>query len=139
MLASSSASVEDGPYPLDHIRLQKALFLISKRGPERWRDAYEYVPYDWGPYSSELLSDVNRLRLHGLMRVRPVDRSRYGTYTLTDRGEAVADDLWGHLSSDEQRFMVRVRSYVTSQSFNKLLREVYAAYPEYASKSRFRG
>ena len=47
--------------------MQKGVFLLEQRGPESWRDTYRYSPYNWGPYSSELASDLTSLDESGLL------------------------------------------------------------------------
>lgn len=125
------------PYPLDRIRVQKAVFLLTKRGSLAWRNLYAYRPYNWGPYSSQLSSDTDALVRAGLLE--DVPGARYGQYRATPRGEALAAQAWAALSSQEQSFIRTVRAYVTSRSFTQLLREVYAAYPDFATASQFSG
>ena len=101
---------------------------------------HSYRPYDWGPYSGALTSDIETLAyVDDSLAVQRVPGSRYGRYTTTPAGEAQARDLWEALRPREQEFIKTVRAYVTSKSFAQLLREVYAAYPDYATASRFSG
>jgi len=137
LLCSAQAGQADGAYPLDRIRMQKAVFLLTLRGSERWNGLYPYRAYDWGPYCRELVDDLRGLAAAGHMRTSATAGSRYGRYTLTEQGQQTADQLWAQLPPDEQEFLTTVRSYVTSKEFNVLLREVYAAYPEYATESRW--
>lgn len=139
LLCSSQAGQADGAYPLDRIRMQKAVFLLTMRGTATWNGLYPYRPYDWGPYCRELVDDLRDLAASGHMRTSTAAGSRYGRYTLTELGQQAADQLWARLPPDEQEFLTTVRAYVTSKDFNALLREVYAAYPEYATESRWSG
>jgi len=126
-------------YPLDRIRMQKAVFLLVQRGSPDWRALYRYVPYDWGPYSSQLASDIRNMEHDGLLEVERGAAGRYGAYRTTPRGALVAAQIWERLSQPEREFIRLVRAYVTHRSFTDLLREVYAAYPEFATASRFTG
>ncbi len=137
LLASDCAAEGQDKFPLDRIRMQKAIFLLTQRGSEGWRDLYTYRPYDWGPYSRALASDIDVLIETGNLEIEPFSGNRYGSYTATDSGEQRATQVWSRLDAHEKTFVRNVRKYVTSASFNKLLREVYAAYPEFATKSRF--
>ncbi|MBO3086630.1 hypothetical protein [Cellulomonas fengjieae] len=119
--------------------MQKAVFMLSMRGSKEWSDFYEYRPYNWGPYSGTLVHDVDTWIMSGEMKVEEFPHSRYGQYATTEAGEKVADNVWTTLSEGEQKFVRDVRRFVTTRSFNKLLRDVYAAYPEYATKSQFNG
>ncbi|MCU1588881.1 MAG: restriction modification system specificity protein [Frankiales bacterium] len=137
LLCASQTGQADGAYPLDRIRMQKAVFLLTLRGSARWNGLYPYRAYDWGPYCRELVDDLRGLAATGLMRTSATAGSRYGRYMLTEQGQQAADEVWESLPPDEQEFLTTVRAYVTSKDFNALLREVYAAYPEYATESRW--
>lgn len=139
LLCSEEAATSDGEYPFDRIRMQKAVFLLTRRGPEGWAHLYSYRPYDWGPYSRELANDLQLLTSNSLVRATPARGSRYGHFSLTEQGQTVATSLWPQLRSVERDFLVSVRSYVTKKDFNGLLREVYSAYPEFATESRWSG
>jgi len=139
LLASDLPGAPDARFPLDRIRLQKAIFLLTQRGPERWRHCYMYEPYNWGPYSSTLNSDVGSLIASDQLAVEPFSGSRYGSHKATLLADGRTRRAWDECSQEEREFLRRVKHYVTSRSFNTLLREVYAAYPDYASKSLFSG
>jgi uncharacterized protein YwgA len=139
MLASDLARTSGEAFPFDRLRMQKAVFLLVQRGSDAWHELYDYMPYDWGPYSGKVTQDVESLRSRQLLTVQQVQGARYGRFATTPAGEALASSFWQQLKDPEREFIRRVRAYVTSRSFNGLLREVYAAYPEFATESRFRG
>lgn len=139
LLCSAQSGRADGGYPFDRIRVQKAIFLLTRRGSARWNDLYPYRPYDWGPYCRELVDDLRILAQVGQMRTSHSAGSRYGRYALTDQGQQAVDEVWESLPEEERCFLVAVRAYVTSKDFNALLREVYAAYPEFATESLWNG
>jgi uncharacterized protein len=138
-MMSRLASSGDEQYPFDRIRIQKAMFLLTQRGSSGWRDLYEYKPYNWGPYSSQLASDMDSMVREGLVEEEEVSSSRQPSYGATAAGEARAATTWSALQNAERDFVRSVRSYVTSRSFTQLLREVYAEYPEFATASYFTG
>ena len=140
LLLTSHAAADAGQkFPLDRIRLQKAVFLATKRGALAWRDLYPYEPYNWGPYSSTLSREVDELEARGQLTVSPWPGNKYGTFTLTQLGEGTASGEWAKLSVQEADFLKKVCHFVTSRSFNRLLKDVYNAYPEFAVKSKFTG
>lgn len=126
-------------HALDRIRVQKAVFLLTQRGNPNWRELYDYRPYNWGPYSSQLAADMDTLVGQGLAEVVEVPGSRYGAYRTTAEGEAAATSAWSALQQTERDFIRSVRRYVIAKSFTQLLREVYAEYPEFATASHFSG
>jgi uncharacterized protein len=139
LLSSAFVGTPDEQFPLDRVRMQKAVFLLVKGGYSDWSDLYDYKPYDWGPYSRTLARDIDVLVSRHNLKIEQARGSRYGRYAATSRGEALAAAAWQGLRDGEQEYLRRVRRYVTSKSFSHLLREVYAAYPQYATESRFQG
>jgi uncharacterized protein len=137
MLASPHAAADVEYFPLDRIRLQKAVFLLG-HGSARWSMLYPYRPYNWGPYSSLLARDTDLLIGRGLLAVTPRSGNRYGSYVPTTVGAKMADEAWGGIWPEEQRFVRAVRAFVTGRSFDRLLRDVYSAFPEFATESLFR-
>ena len=136
---SGLATSASEPYPLDRIRMQKAIFLLTRRGAPGWRELYKYKPYNWGPYSPQLAVDMDKLVRRGLVELEHVPRRRYSKYQTTTEGEVQAAEVWSALQPVERNFIRSVRSYVTGRSFTTLLREVYAEYPEFATASYFSG
>lgn len=140
LIASSNAAVKDGRHPLDRIRMQKAIFLVTRSKTGRcWQDAYPYRPYNWGPYSAELNDALGTWQREGLMVLSFAGEARYGRYVLTKHGSHLADPTWWSLEAAGRELLIEVRSWVTSQDFNSLLSEVYDEFPEFATKSRWAG
>ena len=139
LLASDMVGSSRGRFPLDPVRMQKAIFLLTQRGSDTWQDLYTYRPYNWGPYSGQLSVDLDVLQATDQLVAEPFPGSQYGTFRATPLAEKRVREAWAACSQPEQSFLRTVRAYVTSKSFNALLREVYAAYPQYASKSLFNG
>ncbi|WGX97155.1 hypothetical protein [Nocardioides sp. L-11A] len=149
ILASPCVSGNDGTFPLDRIRMQKAVFLVTREASgmrrdrkeasllRQWSDAYVYEPYNWGPYSSRLNDDLGTLQRRGLMILSFAGDARYGRYVLTQSGVGLVERVWHSIGRDTCDLLASVRTWVTSRDFNSLLREVYEEFPEYATKSRW--
>lgn len=138
-LASTNAARASEKHPLDRIRMQKAVFLLVQRGADEWKSSYRYEPYNWGPYSSDLNTELRELLYRGELEEAEVPGSRHGAFQTTAQGEVQAAATWASFTPPQQDFVRSVRAYVTSRSFAQLLREVYAEYPTFASKSLFAG
>lgn len=61
------AAYEGAPDGLDPIRFQKGLFLFAKRARAPERSKYVFKPYDYGPMSAGIYSDLDRLVNEGLL------------------------------------------------------------------------
>jgi hypothetical protein len=139
LLASERFRSPDEREPLDRLRMQKGVFLLQMRGPTAWRNAFSFVPWDWGPFSHGLANTLTALQASTRLEEQAEPFRAYGDYRTTPDGEAEVADVVVRLAPEEHRFIRDVRRYVTTRSFSQLLREVYAAHPEYATRSRFRG
>lgn len=137
LLCSEQASTADGPHPLDRIRMQKAVFLVTQQSSMPWH-RYEYEPYNWGPYSQDLSDDLQDCQSARLVTLSFASGARYGRYLLTPDGQAAVDMVWNSLPKRTTDYLQAVRAWVTSKDFNSLLRDVYDEYPSYATKSRWR-
>jgi DNA-binding PadR family transcriptional regulator len=126
-----------GPEDLDPVRIQKGMFLLSKRGPER--DVYEFQPYDWGPFSSDIYADLASAARQGYLTEERVPGRTWSTYRITARGHERALALAAQMRAEDVAWLRQAREFLTTRSFAQLLREIYDLYPDYAVNSRFGG
>lgn len=137
LLASGYFAKTDEAEPLDHLRMQKGIFLLINAGNPEWHDLFFYTPYDWGPYSNDLAQLIHDLCNSGLLKRESFPNRKYLQYRTTSRGERIVYEVLQTLSDADGIYIRSVRHYVTSRPFARLLREIYKAYPEYAVNSRF--
>jgi hypothetical protein len=136
LFLSREALGVDGPEGLDPIRIQKGLFLLSRRGPAR--NLYPFRPYNWGPFSADIYSDLERLEESGLISGDRMPGRSWRLYRCTAAGDAQAIEVASHLRRVELDWLGQTRRFVTERSFDGLLRDIYHEYPEYAQKSLMR-
>ncbi len=134
LLLLVSVGEEDAPDYIDPIRLQKGMFLLSERGPER--HIYEFRPFHWGPFSPAIYEDLTGLEQAGLIESDHIPGRTWHVYRPTPSGKRAAMELQSSQSEGSVGWVRRVRRYVSSRSFVQLLREIYAAYPEYSTKTK---
>jgi hypothetical protein len=137
LLISRSALGVDGPETLDPVRIQKGMFLLSMRGPQR--NLYSFRPYDWGPYSSTLNADLGALVAERALMTEAEPGRTWARYGPTSAGEGRASDVASYLPTATVQWLGQARRFLTTRTFSKLLSEVYEMYPEYATQSRFQG
>lgn len=122
---------------LEPIQLQKTLFKFAMESGAPDADKYEFVPYNWGPCSFDIYGDLAELREEALVEFEASGRG-WNAYRVTSEGARVAEELREKADSDLVKRMDDIREYVTSRSFNRLLRDVYKQYRPYAERSLFR-
>ena len=75
-------------------RLEKVVYLLKQLG--RVNFTYEFVPYHYGPYSRELVEDLDQLKEIGLVD-EGMNTDDYGVlrydYKLTSEGGQLAEEI----------------------------------------------
>ena len=125
-----------GPFGLDPVRMMKGCVVAAERGPEEWSELFSFRAYDWGPFDSTVYRARDALIARGLLDVDGAHR--YERYSVTADGARCAHEL-SDQDPERAAWLRSVGEYVSSKSFSQLLREIYDAYPQYATRSRFVG
>jgi uncharacterized protein len=136
LVIDRSALGTTGPDALDPIRVQKAMFLLSMRGPRR--DLYRFRPYNWGPYSSDLDGDLRSLVPAGLLTTEYQAGRSWPRYRPTDEGHDRATIVAESLGDATVSWVAQARQFVTTRDFATLLNDVYEEFPDFATASLFR-
>ena len=122
--------------PIDRIRLMKALFLLSQE-ESRLQGTFKFEPYLYGAVSFAVYDYLRSLEGKGIVTTtKEYENERWNRYYLTSVGIKVAQSL--KLPQEVVAKIARVKQYVTSKETYQLLREIYAKYPDFATKSVIR-
>lgn len=121
------------------MRLQKGMFLDAQESGVGRGEKYTFVPYNYGPMSAQIYSDLDELKAEGLIEEVPVQGQSWSRYVATEKGLKAGQELLDKGSSGEVgQQLYRIKKEVASKTFKALLEDVYERYPAYASKSVFR-
>jgi uncharacterized protein YwgA len=137
LLLDRDALGATAPDELDPVRIQKGMFLLSRRGPAR--NLYDFQAYDWGPFSPAIYADLASLARQGYLIEEKVPGRTWSTYRITPRGHERAAALAAQMRAEDVAWLRQAREFLTTRSFAQLLRDVYALYPDMAVNSRFGG
>lgn len=122
------------------VQIQKALFLFGQEvGGSIGTKFYSFEPYDYGPFDAAIYVDLRRMMNEGHVRGEWSTGRNWKNYTITESGREAALVLERGADARLTDFLERIVAWVTGRSFSSLLRSVYAAYPEFAVNSVFRG
>lgn len=125
-------------------RLQKLVFLLQKQLENEEIELgsdieYEFVPYDYGPFSKELYADLDQAVLAEMVAGRKEDIDDEVTkyeYRIKKKGER-----WFEAACDstEKQQILQIAEDVKSEYGDMLLSdlidEVYSRFPRYAENS----
>ena len=132
-------------YVVDEIRgktkLQKLVFLLDKELNIVKDQGYNFIPYKYGPFSKELIEDIEILILLGLVEreegeVIEVNGEEVTitVYKLTDRGKSIAGQIYNKLTDEEKRRINKLKEFNTG-SARSLTEYVHRKYPEYVAQT----
>ena len=122
------------------VQIQKAMFLFGQgAGDSIGTDYYSFQPYDYGPFDAAIYSDLRRMTGRGHVRGEWNPDRSWKTWTVTDSGRKAALVLANDADARLAEYLGRIVTWVRGRSFSDLLRSVYAAHPEFAVNSVFRG
>jgi uncharacterized protein len=134
------AAAEGRPYM--PVQIQKAVFIICDHLPGLIDDGpgFNFQPYDYGPFDSDVYDELQRLARSGEVVIAPAASGNWSTYAASDAGvERGGDLLYGGMTTEQTGYVQRVSAWVRSLSFRSLVRSIYEAYPEMRANSIFRG
>lgn len=128
-------------------RLVKLMHIINEELKERNPEMvlYTFKPYYYGPYSDELMGDVEKLINEGYIdhRTEFVSVSHYGgylenVYTLSEKGRDYLQENLPDSNIPESilRLIEETKSKYNDIPLSKLIRIVYSKYPLIRKKKR---
>ena len=122
------------------VQIQKALFLFGQEaGGSIGAGFYSFEPYDYGPFDAAIYADLRRMTNEGVVTAQWTPGRSWKRYAITESGRRAALGLENDADARLAEFLGRIVTWVGERSFSALLRSVYAAYPEFAVNSVFRG
>jgi uncharacterized protein YwgA len=138
VLLAMLAASEGRPYT--PVQIQKALFLADDRISDAFdrHSRYDFQPYDYGPFDSQVYSDVEGLEREGLAQIDQQPGSRWRTYATTEGGLVRGRGLLAEMNTEQLEVLRKISDLVRSLSFNDLVSAIYRAYPHMRERSVFR-
>jgi uncharacterized protein len=132
-------ALDGAPQGLDPIRLQKGMFLFAMDDASSAEESYDFVPYDYGPMSTQIYRDLEDLTERGLIAANPVEGQTWSRYSATEQGFGTAKDLLEQEPEQRAaRLLYEIKTDVSTHTYQQVLEDVYDRYPKFASKSVFR-
>ena len=123
-------------------RLMKLLFLLKNEGGFRERNFHKFKPYRYGPFSKEVILDLEELQDLEFIKLeyRQLPKDEFGEkagayiYTLTPKGESLVTELLELVSYDAIRKINKLKRF-NKMRLTSLLEYVYKRYPRYITNS----
>lgn len=118
------------------VQVQKLLFLIDQEIP-RWVAGphFAFRPYDYGPFDSDVYSELEALQRQGLVAIQ---QGYYRSYSLTADGYERGASILAGAAPQAKDFIVRAANWVRALTFNQLVSAIYEKYPQMKENSVFK-
>ncbi len=125
-------------------RLQKMVFLLEQELKEQSEtvieaENYNFVPYDYGPFSKSLYDDIDKMSEKGLVTdcKREINDGQVKyNYEVTDEGKQFVES---QLSTEEGELIYKLAKSIEREYndvlLSTLIEDVYSEYPKFAEKS----
>lgn len=132
LIAIVAAAGEAG---LGRAQLQKSVFLVGEEFDGALpSNFYQFRPYMYGPFAQGVYADIERLSDGPMIHTYPGDDGR-PIYRFASNAATEMIGLTDNLNS----LIRRIVEWVTSMSFDELVRAIYYLYPEQRENSVFQG
>lgn len=133
---------ENNQHKIDgRTRLQKLVFLAQKEASSELPSEYTFIPYDYGPFSANLLHEIEDLDEKGYVqenKVPGVNGMKY-QYKLTEEGAEYVDEHFEELDDSDAEAISETADFIegmySDTPISRLLEHVYNNYPKYAEES----
>jgi len=115
-------------------RFQKLVFLIDRSMKKKGKEtSFQYVPFKYGPYSSNLNNMLFFMENNGLIKkVKKVhDDFETFEYSISDKGINALEGI----DKKILEIIRKIKEYCNKKELNELIMAVYRQYPEFAIKS----
>lgn len=120
---------------LSPVQVQKLFFLIDRNiAAEIGGPAFNFKPYDFGPFDKNVYSALEELSEGGCVRIKN-PRSRYRSFIVTEDGAARGKRVLSQLSENARSYIEQVVDWMIPLTFDQLVEAIYKAYPDMKEKS----
>jgi|SRR3989338_1893286 len=119
--------------------LQKFLYLLNR---EVFNEKlFDYEPYKYGPFCSDINEDLADLENEGLIEEIPEltrGLETAYTYSLTEKGKSITEDIFNKkLNASMRSKLIEYTNKFRHYTPTELLKYVYEKYPEVTENSEF--
>ncbi|MBD3227655.1 MAG: hypothetical protein GF329_05660 [Candidatus Lokiarchaeota archaeon] len=123
-----------------HTRLQKLLFLLQHEVEENLD--LQFKPYLYGPYSAALSDVLDELKKENLIKeIKDIDDpNEKGFLYIINRDEKkMIEKYLMRINSSLSKKIKKIANKYGRMPINQLLKYVYLMYPDYTTKSIWKG
>lgn len=127
-------------------RFQKMLFLLRERA-NFFEEGYDFIPHNYGPYSTELQNDIDDLIREGFImsNFKTVEEGKIKyEYVITGGGASILEKILSNKSLDRKfkfskvlELAEEIKHEVNNKDLSSLLADIYKEYPDFARYTKY--
>jgi len=128
-----------GAAGLTPAQLQKILFLLGQQVPDLLgtQDFYQFVPYNYGPFSKSVYLDAEFLANRGMVNIYRVRGGSFSMYEITSEGTDEVRIFRREADTRALQYLESVVPWAQSLTFSELVSSIYRKYPAFRVNSVF--
>lgn len=124
---------ENKPVVQGSLMLFKQFFVFVKEIKPDLETYFDFVPYDYGPYSFKLKDTLDALESSGFIRTEKHENDI--DYYLTEKGLVKAKESLTKINQEIIDRIKKLRNDGARLGYFKVLQHIYSKYPEYTTGS----
>lgn len=114
----------------------KQFFVFVKEIRTELLKYFNFVPYDYGPYSFVLKDIIHKLAQEEYLNIEMVEDRQ--DFILTDKGLEKAKSIYANVDDNTKKTLGNLRKEANQLGYRGVLRYVYSRYPEYTTASKIK-
>ncbi len=101
------------------VQIQKAVFLVCDHFPDLIEEGptFNFQPYDYGPFDSDVYSEIEALNRAGEAVIAPSAYGNWNTYAASDDGADRGQDLLNGMDDEACAYIQKISTWVRSLNF----------------------
>ncbi|MCK4797418.1 MAG: hypothetical protein KAT05_08555 [Spirochaetes bacterium] len=132
----AGADNSDQPTINGFLMFTKQFFVFVKEINKFLDEYFNFIPYDYGPYSFVLKNDIDNISKKGFIEIKKYEDRQ--DFILTESGIKKSRILFDRVDEKTKESLQNLRREATELGYRGVLRYVYSRYPEYTTASKIR-
>jgi uncharacterized protein YwgA len=134
---------DNGRKIVGRTRIEKLTFLVQKEIVEKQNirvsdQDYSFKPWKFGPYTTEVIDDLEMLKEWGLVSISGFDENQ--EFVITEKGRQIIERIIKERKMPPSLLpqIESIKKEYGRLSLDALLKKVYLKYPEYTKRSEIK-
>ena len=130
----------NGKY-FDPVHIQKLVFMFQEQASQLFpeKKPFNFVPYDYGPFCTDVYNVLRRLAENGKVAIAPSSSGGFNEYAITADGTKDGNNIIASIQSPFKEYLQILTDWILPLTFEQLVSTVYKEFPHMKVRSVFNG